>query len=55
MTASKMHEVRMWLIQVIIPATMAAGYIYFCTDIPEKVKAKREQKKLNKKNKNKAA
>ena len=51
MNAYKMHEVRMWLIQVIIPATMATGYVLLCTDIPEKIKKKREQRKLNKQNK----
>lgn len=51
MDAYKMHEVRMWLIQVIIPATMVTGYVLFCTDIPEKLKEKREKRKLNKQNK----
>ena len=51
MNAYKMHEVRMWLIQVIIPATMATGYVLLCTDVPEKIKKKREQRKLNKQNK----
>ena len=54
MNAYKMHEVRMWLIQVIIPATMVTGYVLFCTDIPEKLKEKREKRKLNKQN-NKAS
>lgn len=51
MNAYKMHEVRMWLIQVIIPATMVTGYVLFCTDIPEKLKEKRDKRKLNKQNK----
>lgn len=51
MNAYKMHEARMWIVQVIIPATIAAGYVYLYTDIPDKLKAKREQRKLNKQNK----
>ncbi len=51
MNAYKMHEVRMWLIQVIIPTTMATGYVLLCTDVPEKIKKKLEQRKLNKQNK----
>lgn len=51
MNAYKMHEVRMWVVQVIIPATIVTGYVMFCTDIPEKIKEKREQRKLNKQNK----
>ena len=51
MNAYKMREVRMWVVQVIIPATIGTGYVLFCTDIPEKIKKKREQRKLNKQNK----
>ena len=55
MNAYKMHEVRMWIIQVIIPASIAAGYVYLYTDIPSKIKEKHEQRKLNKHNKKEAA
>lgn len=51
MSAYKMREVRMWVVQVIIPVTIATGYVLLCTDIPEKIKEKREKRKLNKQNK----
>lgn len=53
MNAYKMHEIRMWTIQVIIPACLATGYVLLYTDIPDKLKAKREQRKLNRQNKKK--
>ena len=40
MNAYKMHEVRMWTVQVIIPAILLGGYVYYCTEIPDKIKAK---------------
>ena len=50
MSAYKMHELRMWIVQVIVPATLATGYVLFYTDIPDKIKQRREQIKLNRKN-----
>ncbi len=49
MTASKMHEIRMWTVQVIIPVTLFAGYVYFCTDVPHKIKQKAQDAKNKKK------
>lgn len=49
MNAYKMHELRMWIVQVIIPATIATGYVCLYTDIPQKIKEKTEQAKLNRK------
>lgn len=49
MNAYKMHEARMWTVQVIIPATLAIGYICLCTDIPEKIASKINSKKKRKK------
>ena len=31
MNAYKMREIRMWVVQVIIPTTIATGYVLFCT------------------------
>lgn len=45
MTASKMHEVRMWTIQVIIPTAVFVTWVCLYTDVPKKVKAKCKRKK----------
>lgn len=54
MNAYKMHEVRMWTVQVIIPAILVGGYVMFCTDIPDKIRSKAKQIKERRKEKRNA-
>lgn len=48
MTASKMHEVRMWIVQVIIPTAVGVTMICLCTDVPQKIKEKCKKHKKDK-------
>lgn len=51
MSVYKMHEVRMWIVQVVVPLTLVVGYVATQTDIPDRIKQKKEQIKLKLKTK----